>query len=181
MENVPNEIVLKILGYLGLVDLIQCVKVSKRFNTICRDKSLSYRSSTLIIKDLTVNDQKFINNFLIAIPEIKEVTIHSISLEGDLESRLSRESVKWTFMGPKRYCMEKKMKVLKSQGASVLVMRGDGRTRNMINKNNKLIPKTKLLAVKTSQLLEYILTYVNDQVRLSNIRIELGLFYYMPT
>ena len=175
MENVPNEIVLKILGYLGLIDLIQCVKVSKRFNTICKDKSLSYRSSTLIIKDLTVNDQKFINNFLIARPEIKEVTIHSISLEGDLEKRLSRESVKWTFMGPKRYCMEKKMKVLKSQGASVLVMQGDA--LDVIRRNMLKNSQPQLLEDCT----EYILTYVNGQVKLSNITIELGLFYYMPT
>ena len=75
---------------------------------------INHTGGSLIIKDLTVNDQKFINNFLIARPEIKEVTIHSISLEGDLEKRLSRESVKWTFMGPKRYCMEKKMKVRNS-------------------------------------------------------------------
>ena len=169
MENLllPNEIVLKILGYLGLGDLIQCAKVSKRFNIICKDKSLGYRSSMLIMKDLTVDDQKFVNKFLIARPEFKEVTIHSISLEGDLEKRLSRESVKWTFMGPKRYCMEKKMKVLKSQGASVLVIQGDETTRNTL--------------IKNSQLLGYILTYVNDQVRLSNNTIELGLFYYMPT
>ena len=169
MENLllPNEIVLKILGYLGLGDLIQCAKVSKRFNIICKDRSLGYRSSMLIMKDLTVDDQKFVNKFLIARPEFKEVAIHSITLEGDLEKRLSRESVKWTFMGPKRYCMEKKMKVLKSQGASVLVIQGDETTRNTL--------------IKNSQLLGYILTYVNDQVRLSNNTIELGLFYYMPT
>ena len=121
MENflLPNEIVLKILGYLGLGELIQCAKASKRFNIICKDKSLGYRSSMLIMKDLTVDDQKFVNSFLIARPECKEVTIHFISLEGKLETKLLRESVKWTFMGPKRYCMEKKMKVLKSQGASI--------------------------------------------------------------
>ena len=169
MENFvfPDEIVLKIFGYLGLSELIQCAKVSRRFNAICKDKSLSYGSSMLIMKDLTVDDQKFVNKFLIARPEFKEVTIHSISLEGDLEKRLLRESVKWTFMGPKRYCMEKKMKVLKSQGASVLVIQGDETTRNTL--------------IKNSQLLGYILTYVNDQVRLSNNAIELGLFYYMPT
>ena len=121
MENflLPNEIVLKILGYLGLGDLIQCAKASKRFNIICKDKSLGYRSSMLIMKDLTVDDQKFVNSFLITRPECKEVTIHSISLEGKLETKLSKELVKWTFMGPKRYCMEKKMKMLKSQGASI--------------------------------------------------------------
>ena len=56
MENFlfPDEIVLKIFGYLGLGELIQCSKVSKRFNTICKDNSLGYRSSMLIMKDLMV-------------------------------------------------------------------------------------------------------------------------------
>jgi hypothetical protein len=160
MENflLPNEIVLKILGYLGLGDLIQCAKVSKRFNIICKDKSLSYRSSKLILKDLTVEDQKFVNDFLIARPEFKEVTIHSISLEGKLETRLSRELVNWTFMGPKRYCMEKKMKVLKSQGATVCVMQVDVRTRNVM----------KILSTSTSK----VHTNINT--------LELELYYHSP-
>ena len=160
MENflLPNEIFLKILGYLGLGDIMQCAKVSKRFNTICNDKSLGYISSMLIMKDLTVDDQKFVNSYLIARPEFKEVTIHSISLEGKLETRLSRESVKWTFMGPKRYCMEKEMKVLKSQGASVCVMQGDLRTRNVM----------KFFSTSTFE----VHTNINT--------LELGLYYHMP-
>ena len=160
MENflLPNENFLKILGYHGLGDLIQCAKVSKRFNIICKDKSLGYRSSMLIMKDLTVDDQKFVNDFLIARPEFKEVIIHSISLEGNLETRLSRESVKLTFMGPKRYCMEKKMKVLKSQGASVCVMQVDVRARNVM----------KSLAILTSEV------HININM------LELELYYHMP-
>ena len=75
MENFlfPDEIVLKILRYLGLGELIQCAKVSRRFNTICKDKSLSYRSSLLIMKDLKVEDQKYFNNILITRPEVKMV------------------------------------------------------------------------------------------------------------
>ena len=88
------------------------------------------------MKDLTVDDQKFINGFLIARPEFKEVTIHSITLEGELETRLSRESVKWTFIGPKRYCMDKKMKVLKSQGATFCVMQGE--TKEFCNRGRGL-------------------------------------------
>ena len=155
----PNEIVLKILGYLGLCDLTQCAKVSKRFNIICKDKSLGYTSSMLIMKDLTVDDQKFVNSFLwYARPEFKKVAIHSISLEGKLETKLSRESVTWTFQGPKRYCMEKKMKVLKSQGACVCVMQSDVRTRDVM----KILP-TSTFEVHTN---------INT--------LELGLYYHMP-
>ena len=94
MENFlfPDEIVLKILGYLGLGELIQCAKVSRRFNTICKDKSLSYRSSLLIMKDLTVEDQKIINNILITRP-ITKVVINSVSWEGGDETRLSGKVV----------------------------------------------------------------------------------------
>ena len=124
MENflLPNEIVLNILGYLGLGDLIQCAKVSKRFNTICKDKSLSYRSSMLVVKGLTVKDQKFINDILIARPYMKKVTIWTISWEGDIETRLSEKLVTMTFQGPNCYCMKKKTEVLKAMGASARVM-----------------------------------------------------------
>ena len=112
----------------------------------------------LIMKDLTVDDQKFVNSFLITRSEFKEVTIHSISLEGKLKTRLSRESVKWTFMGPKRYCMEKKMKVLKSQGACVCVMQSDVRTRDEM----KILP-TSTFEVHTN---------INT--------LELELYYHSP-
>ena len=82
MENLPNEIVLHILGYLKLGDLIQCARVSKRLQTMCKDKSLSYESNMLRIKanwnrmkDLTVNDRKSIIDYLIARPEVREVNI----------------------------------------------------------------------------------------------------------
>ena len=134
MENflLPNEIVLKILGYLGLGALIQCAKVSKRFNTLCKDKSLSYRSSTLVIKDLAVNDQKYINDILIARPYIKKVTIWSISCEGVIETRLSEKLVRRTFLGPKSCCMKKKKEVFKALGASVRVMYTSENIKNVI-------------------------------------------------
>ena len=134
MENflLPNEIVLKILGYLGLGDLIQCAKVSKRFNSICNDKSLSYRSSTLIINDLTVNDQKFINSILIARPHMKKVTIWSISCEGVIQTSLSENLVRKTFVGPKSYCSKKKTEVLKALGASARVMHTHDNIKNAI-------------------------------------------------
>ena len=44
------------------------------------------------MKDLTVEDQKIINNILIARP-IEKVVIHSVSWEGGDETRLSGKEV----------------------------------------------------------------------------------------
>ena len=73
MENLPDEIVLKILGYLGLGQLIQCARVSKSLNNICKDRSLSYRSSMIVMKKLTVKVRKSIVDILIARPQVKKV------------------------------------------------------------------------------------------------------------
>ena len=62
MENLqlPNEIVLKILGYLSFGELIQCAKVSKRFNAICKDKSLSY-SKEILKRNIVMYENYYIN------------------------------------------------------------------------------------------------------------------------
>ena len=96
MESLPfpDEIILKILGYLSLGQLIQCARASKMLNNICEDRSLNYRSSMLVMKklnnickdrtlsfrssmlemqDLTVKDQKTIIDTLIARPKVTEV------------------------------------------------------------------------------------------------------------
>ena len=104
MESLPfpDEIVLKILGYLSLSQLIQCARLSKRLKNICEDRSLKYTSSMLVMKklknicknrkkfwnskptlnfrssmleiqDLTVKDQKTIIDTLIARPKVTEV------------------------------------------------------------------------------------------------------------
>ena len=77
MENLPlpDEIVLKILGYLSLGQLIQCARVSKRLNTICKDKSLSYKSNVLNMNNLTVKDRNSIISILIARPKVTEVSV----------------------------------------------------------------------------------------------------------
>ena len=77
---------------------------------LCKDNSLSYRSSMLIIKDLGVEDQNYINNILIARPELTKVEIHSISWEEVDGKRLSGEMASRKFVGPKCYCLEKKKK-----------------------------------------------------------------------
>ena len=100
MESLPfpDEIVLKILGYLSLGQLIQCARVSKRWKNICQDRSLGYISSMLILKklnnickdctlgyrssmlemkDLTVKDRKTIIDTLIDRPEATEVIMSS--------------------------------------------------------------------------------------------------------
>ena len=77
MENLPlpDEIILKILGYLSLGELIQCAGVSKKLSTICNDKSLSYTSNMLAMKDLSIKDRKSVIDVLIARPEVRQVTI----------------------------------------------------------------------------------------------------------
>ena len=75
----PDEVVLKILGYLNLGDLIKCARVCKKLNNICKDDSLRYIwlryvSSMPVIKTLTVKDHESILDILIANPvKVKEV------------------------------------------------------------------------------------------------------------
>ena len=75
----------------------------------------------LIMKDLTVEDQKCINAILIARPEMKKVVIDSVYWEEGNGKRLSRAMAKRKFLGPKRKRLEKKKKILKALGASVRV------------------------------------------------------------
>ena len=75
MENLPDEIVVKILGYLDLGDLNKCARVSKRLNNICKDHSLriSVISRMSVMKKLTVKEQKSILDLLIVRPYVTEV------------------------------------------------------------------------------------------------------------
>ena len=74
----PDEVVLKILGYLDLGELIKCARVCKKLNKICKDDSLRYIwlryiSSMPVMKKLTVKDHNSILDILIANPGVKEV------------------------------------------------------------------------------------------------------------
>ena len=115
MENflLPNEIVLNIFGYLGLGDLIQCAKVSKRFNTICKDKSLSYSLIMLVMKSLPVKDQKSVRDSLI---NTTKMTFCAGSWTGRLQTRLSEDS-DWNSVGTYEIA-----ETLQTLGASVRVM-----------------------------------------------------------
>ena len=77
MENFPfpDEVVLKILGYLDLGDLNKCARVCKRLNNICKGHSLriSVISRMSVMKKLTVKDQKSILDLLIVRPCVTEV------------------------------------------------------------------------------------------------------------
>ena len=84
MENLPDEIVLKILGYLGLGQLIQCARVSKSLNNICKDRSLSYRSSMSVMKKLTVKVRKSIIDILIDRSEVKKLRMRSFYKVGSV-------------------------------------------------------------------------------------------------
>ena len=93
MDNLPNEIVLQILGYLSLGELIQCARVSKRLNAVCEDRSLSYRSNMLVMQGLTANGRKSIIDALIANPELTEVNISPKSLKWDADAEIFGASV----------------------------------------------------------------------------------------
>ena len=68
MENLPfpDEIMLKILGYLNIFDLAKCAQVSKQLMNICEDKEFQqyhelkkmFKNSTL---KLTANDFIMVN------------------------------------------------------------------------------------------------------------------------
>ena len=77
MENLPmpDEILLKILGYLNLGDLIECSKVSKRLKGVCLDKTLSYHTYHSAIIHLSLQDEKIIINVLKDNPNILETEI----------------------------------------------------------------------------------------------------------
>ena len=90
MENLPlpDEIVLKIFSYLNLGQLIQCARVSKRFNNIVKDKSLNYSSMMLAMKDLTAKDRKVIIDILLVRPKVKKVKISKINWHGVLQRKI---------------------------------------------------------------------------------------------
>ena len=43
LDNIPDEIILKILSNLDIVDLLQCAQVCKRINLICTDETLYHK------------------------------------------------------------------------------------------------------------------------------------------
>ena len=95
MENFPDEVVLKILSYLGLGDLIRCARVSKRLNNICKDDSLRYIwaryiSSMSVMKKVTVKDQKTILDILIWQPEVTEVILRNPSNSSETRKKRVR-------------------------------------------------------------------------------------------
>ena len=119
MENflLPDEIVLKILGYLSLGDLTQCAKVSKRFNTICKDKSLSYSLIILVMKSLPEKDKKSVRDSLINTTKMTFCADSTVgSWNGHLQTRLS-EDCDWKSIG-----LYEKAETLQTLGASVRVM-----------------------------------------------------------
>ena len=57
MENLPfpDEIVLKILGFLNIFDLAKCAQVSKQLKNICEDKEFQqYHEMKKIFKNSTL-------------------------------------------------------------------------------------------------------------------------------
>ena len=40
LDDIPDEIILKILGYVDIITILRCAQVSKRINNICMEESL---------------------------------------------------------------------------------------------------------------------------------------------
>ena len=52
LENLPNEILLKIFDYMDIEDLIICCQVSRRIKMIARDHSLWQKNKIIVPKVL---------------------------------------------------------------------------------------------------------------------------------
>ena len=95
-ENLPmpDEILIKILGYLNLGDLIECSQVSKRLKEVCLDKTLSYHTYHSAVSDLCLQDQKIIMNVVKDKPSILETEV-SIKIPGKLQKRFVKFWESW--------------------------------------------------------------------------------------
>ena len=103
----PDEVVLKILGYLDLGDLNKCARVCKRLNNICKGHSLriSVISRMSVMKKLTVKDQKLILDLLIVRPYVTEVIWRNPSNCSETsKKRAARESGLRTLANIKKQC-----------------------------------------------------------------------------
>ena len=69
------------------------------------------------MKDLTREDQKYINRILIARPKLTKLKIYSVSWEEHDGKRLSVAIAKKQFLGPKSSSLAKKTKSVKSTGS----------------------------------------------------------------
>ena len=121
----------------------------------------------LIIKDLGVEDQNYINNILIARPELTKVEIHSVSWEEGDGKRLSGAMATRKFVGPKSYCMAKKKRVLKALGASV----------NVKNFRIQYSRKRMIFESRATFYADYLASYSTFPRQ----PLEIGLCYSMPT
>ena len=68
MENLPNEVILKVWSFLTIRDLGNCAQVSKRFKNICSDESLWKKINlsdkivpTVFIEKILVRGCEFLN------------------------------------------------------------------------------------------------------------------------
>ena len=75
---VPNEIVMKIYGYLKTIDLSNCAQVSKRMRSLCFYKSLDYPRkfsiATLYKKSVPVSTRRILPLLLHSC--VKELKAH---------------------------------------------------------------------------------------------------------
>ena len=99
METLPDEILLKTFNYLNILDIGECVMVSKRFQRICQDKSLDY-SSNHSIPSIYKRTTSYYMKELIILGEYEKAMVFYLQgwtnqwhLEDDLTLECRRHSI----------------------------------------------------------------------------------------
>ena len=99
MENLPDEIILKILSYLSVFDLSKCAQVCKGLNKICEDKKFQqYRELKKLFKN---SNLKLTRNHLIMVNITDEQATKNINKALDLNTERIELIMKRTFKGQK--------------------------------------------------------------------------------
>ena len=78
MDDIPNEIFMKVLKNLDITDVLKCAQVCKRLNSICMDETV-YRITDLSERKVSTKLIELVLN-----RGCKDLNLHHSRLENDL-------------------------------------------------------------------------------------------------